>query len=95
MNPREVEALLDAADREYTEAQEAANKKKNALFAAWTTAVQAGISPDAIAERLKASKTPEQIEAGLTFTAAYIRRQARSRGAAPLRGGPKPRQGTG
>ena len=91
----ETDATLDAADRAYTQAQAAANAAKEALFDACADSVRAGRTPDSIAERLKASKTPEQLEAGLTFTAAYIRRRVRERGVAPLHGGPKPRKQPG
>lgn len=92
MNP-EPDALtaLDTADREYTERQMATNAAKDRLFEACAAAVSAGYSPDSIADRLRNNKTPEQIKAGLTFTAAYIRRRVRDLGVGPLRSGPKKR----
>ena len=73
----ELAAVTEASTR-YLAKQEAADHDKEALFATWVTAVQA-------------CHTPEQIAAACTFTAAYVRRIVRERGAPPLPRGPKPR----
>ncbi|MGS2645894.1 hypothetical protein [Streptosporangium sp. G12] len=85
---------LNQADNEWTAAEEAAAKHKAALFAACAAAVRDGHTPDEIAALLKARKTPEQIEAGFTFSAAYIRRKVREIGVPALPHGPKPRKQT-
>lgn len=85
---------VDAAEREYTKLQMAADAAKGRLFDACASAVQNGHSAEAAADRIKANKTEEERAAGgdrLNFTATYIRRQVRERGVAPLRSGPKKR----
>lgn len=84
-------ADVDAAEREYTRLQMAANAAKERLFDAVASAVGNGYSPEVAADRIKANKRPEEAEAGLSFTAAYLRKQVRNRGVAPLRSGPKKR----
>lgn len=87
----DVLARLDEADDRWSAAEQAAADLKDALFQACAEAVQAGHTPDEIAERLRARKTPQQIEAGFTFSGSYIRRIVRRRGITPLPSGPKPR----
>lgn len=84
---------LDALDRRFTEDQMQAAASKKALFEGWAEAVKAGHSPETIAARLRDGKTEEQIQAGTTFTAAYIRKIVRQHGAAPLPTGPKAKEG--
>lgn len=84
-------ADLDAAERDYTRHQMAADAAKERLFDASAAMVQKGRSPEAVAARIKANKQPEEVDAAPSFTAAYIRRQVRDRGVAPLRSGPKKR----
>ncbi|MFF3443622.1 hypothetical protein [Streptosporangium sp. NPDC002721] len=84
---------LDQADNEWTAAEETAANRKSALFNAFAAAVRDGHTPDDIAAHLKARKTPEQIEAGYTFSAAYIRRKVREIGVPALPPGPQPRTG--
>lgn len=84
-------ADLDAAERDYTKLQLAANAAKERLFDASAAVVEQGKSPEAVADRIKANKMPEEEDAGLNFTAVYIRKQVRARGVAPLRSGPKKR----
>ncbi|NJP27086.1 hypothetical protein FLW53_23375 [Microbispora sp. SCL1-1] len=74
----ELTAVATASER-YLASQAAADADKEALFAAWVAAVQAG-------------RTPEQIAQHCTFTAAYVRRIVRERGAPPLPRGPKSRK---
>lgn len=88
----EALARVKAADLAFAEQQTAANNLKTKLFDECADAIRAGATADVIEAKLKEGKTPKQIEDGLTFTAAYIRRKARDRGVAPQRGGPKPRK---
>lgn len=80
---------FDAADRAYTERQQAADAAKEELFDACAAMVQRGYSAEAVADRNKANKKPGEEVAGLTFTATYLRRKVRERGVARLRSGPK------
>ncbi|MFI6594939.1 hypothetical protein ACIBHX_01755 [Nonomuraea sp. NPDC050536] len=82
---------LEQADDQWTAAEETAAKLKAELFDAFAEAVREGHTPDDLAARLKARKTPKQVDAGLTFSGAYIRRKVRESGAPALRTGPKPR----
>lgn len=84
---------LNEADNQWAAAEEAAAQRKADLFSAFAEAVRDGHTPDEIAAHLKARKTPEQIEAGLTFSAAYIRKKVRETGVPALPHGPKPRKG--
>lgn len=70
---------VSAANQRYTASQKTADQDKEALFGTWVTAVKAG-------------HTPEQIAQHCDFTAAYVRRIVRERGAPPLPRGPKRRQ---
>ncbi|MFD1546963.1 hypothetical protein [Nonomuraea guangzhouensis] len=83
---------LDQADDQWTAAEETAAKLKAELFEAFAAAVRDGNTPDDLAARLKSRKTPEQVEAGLTFSGAYIRRKVREIGIPALPTGPKPRK---
>ncbi|MFI6496863.1 hypothetical protein [Nonomuraea typhae] len=83
---------LELADDQWTAAEEAAATLKANLFQAFADAVREGHTPDDLAARLKARKTAEQIDAGLTFSGAYIRRKVREIGAPALPTGPKPRK---
>lgn len=85
-----LDAALDQADDAYVAAQAAADAAKAALFDACAAAAAAGRSAEEIAEHLKARKTPAEAEAGYFFSVAYLRRQIRDRGVAPLRTGRKP-----
>ncbi|WP_433329867.1 hypothetical protein [Spirillospora sp. CA-294931] len=87
-----IDELLDQADDAHTAARAAEEQAREALFDACAEAVKAGQSPEHIATRLKSRKTPEQLELGYGFTAAYIRRKVRERGVAGLPTGPKPRK---
>ncbi|MGI5485178.1 hypothetical protein [Microtetraspora malaysiensis] len=74
----ELTKISDASNR-YLADQAIADKSKEALFDAWVDAVKGG-------------NTPEQIAQHCTFTAAYVRRIVRERGAPPMQRGPKPRK---
>lgn len=80
---------LNQADDRWTAAEEAAAAAKAELFEACAEAVRNGKTPDEIALHLRARKTPEQLEARFTFSAAYIRRKVREGGVEALRSGPK------
>jgi hypothetical protein len=41
---------------------------------------------------MRSRKSPEEVEAGYTFSGAYIRRMVRNIGVTALRGGPKARK---
>jgi predicted GIY-YIG superfamily endonuclease len=83
---------VGSAGKEFAELQTLANEAKQLLFDACADAVRAGDTPDKLAAWLRSNKTPEQIEAGLSFTSAHLRKKIRERGVAPLRTGPKPRK---
>lgn len=83
---------LEQTDDQWTAAEEAAAKLKEQLFEAFAEAVREGHTPDELAARLKARKTPTQIDAGLTFSGAYVRRKVREIGIPALPTGPKPRK---
>jgi hypothetical protein len=91
MDLEQADAAVEAADKAFTEAQTAADAAKELLFDACAEAVKAGRTADQLEAKLKSTKTPEQIKAGLAFTGAYIRRKVRERGVERLRSGPKPR----
>lgn len=84
-------AELDSVAAEYAALQGKANAAKQRLFDAAAACARMGLSAESIADRIKANKQPEEAEAGLNFTAAYLRKQVRNRGVAPLRSGPKKR----
>ena len=86
---------IDKADDQWTAAEETAAKLKADLFDAFAQAVREGHTPDAIAARQRSRKTTEQIDAGLSFSGAYIRRVVRKIGAPALRTGPKSKQPAG
>lgn len=88
----DLDQALDQADDDFVAKQTAADAAKARLFDAAAAAAAAGRSPEEIADRLRARKTPEQLAAGLSFSVSYIRRQVRERGVAPKRTGPKPRK---
>jgi hypothetical protein len=85
---------LDEADDRWTAAEETAAALKAELFEACAQAVRDGHTPDEIAAHMRSRKTPAQIKAGFTFSAAYIRRKVREIGVAALRGGPKRKAST-
>lgn len=89
----QADAAAVAAEQTFAERLTAANEAKRALFDAYAQLVKVGRTPEDLAARAKERRTPEEIEEGATFTAAYIRRQVRDRGVGPLRTGPKPRGG--
>jgi hypothetical protein len=89
----QADAAVIAAERTFAEHLIAANDAKAALFDAYAQSVKAGRTPEDLATRATERRTPEEIKAGATFSAAYIRRQIRERGVGPLRTGPKPRGG--
>ena len=94
LTPEQIRTLnaLDLAHEAWMAARQDADAAKAEFFEACADAVGDGHAPDEIAARQKARKTPEQIDAKFTFSAAYIRRMVRNIGVAALPGGPKRKQ---
>lgn len=96
MTSDETLAELDEAIAAHIRAQRGAKTAKHRLFAACTKAAKEGSSPEALAARMERmldlmGGPMSGDNPGLTFTAAYVRREVRKRGATALPPGPKPR----
>jgi len=80
----DLDDRITTASQTYEKAATAAEQAKNALF-------------DVLADAIRTGRSAEDIAGHVRFSAAYIRRIARERGAQPLPPGPKrtPRRASG